>query len=136
MTLSEHVLWRELRMRRMGESFRRQAPLSGFVVDFFAPRIGLVVEVDGAPHVAQAARDRARDAILDRSGLLVVRVSSAAVIDRLEEVVATIRDAVTTRRAELPTSPPVGENCRGGPGVEEPSRSPHRRSTRHDRSDA
>ena len=136
MTLSEHVLWRELRMRRMGESFRRQAPLSGFVVDFFAPRIGLVVEVDGAPHVAQAARDRARDAILDRSGLLVVRVSSAAVIDRLEEVLATIRDAVTTRRAKLPPSPPVGENCRGGTGAEEPLRSPHRRSTSLNRSDA
>ena len=125
MTPSEHVLWRELRMRRMGESFRRQAP-----------RIGVVIEGDGAPHVAQAARERARDAVLHRAGLLVVRVSSAAVIDRLEEVLATIRDAVTTRRAKLPPSPPVGENCRGGTGVEEPSRSPRRRSTRHDRSDA
>ena len=85
----------------MGESFRRQAPLSGFVVGFLAPRIGLVI-----------------------------------VIDSLDEEVATIRDAVTTRRAKLPPSPPVGENCRGGTGAEEPLRSPHRRSTRHDRSDA
>ena len=97
---TEHVLWRELRMR---ESFRRQALLSGFVAVFCAR---------------------------------VVRISSAAVIDRLDEVLATIRDAVTTRRAKLPPSPPVGENCRAGTGVDEPLRSPRRRPTRHDQSDA
>ena len=53
-TESEALLWSAL-TRQLGVSFRRQVPPAGhFIADFFAPSIGLVVEVDGAIHARRA----------------------------------------------------------------------------------
>lgn len=52
--------------------------LHGFTVDFFWPEHRLVVEVDGyAFHHTRSAfeRDRRKDAVLARAGLLVIRVT-------------------------------------------------------------
>ena len=50
-TRSEELLWRALRGRQLGVTFRRQVVLLGrFVADFYAAEVRLVVEVDGAWH--------------------------------------------------------------------------------------
>jgi very-short-patch-repair endonuclease len=55
-TESEARLWSALKARQLGVSFRRQVPLAGlFIADFFAPSVGLVVEVDGAIHARGGA---------------------------------------------------------------------------------
>ena len=47
-TASEQRLFEALRGRRLGVQFRRQVPLLGkYVVDFLAPEVKVVVEVDG-----------------------------------------------------------------------------------------
>jgi len=46
-TLTEEILWQVLRGSRLGVAFRRQAVIGRFIVDFVAPSIRLVVEVDG-----------------------------------------------------------------------------------------
>ena len=73
-TLAEVLLWKYLKGRqRCGYDFHRQRPISRFIVDFFAPKLKLVVEVDGATHDFRAETDAVRDRELRALGLEVLR---------------------------------------------------------------
>jgi very-short-patch-repair endonuclease len=54
--------------------FYRQKPVGGYIVDFYAPKAKLVIEVDGSPHrePENLAKDRKRDADLANLGLTVL----------------------------------------------------------------
>jgi very-short-patch-repair endonuclease len=39
-------------MDRAGLPFRRQQSILNFIVDFYCPRLGLVIEIDGPSHAA------------------------------------------------------------------------------------
>jgi len=80
-TPSEEALWRALRGGALGVAFKRQVVLGGrYIVDFFAPSVGLVVEVDGGVHRGSGAADRRRDGRLQRFGYRIVRVPAALVL--------------------------------------------------------
>jgi very-short-patch-repair endonuclease len=68
MTPSERLLWSRLRARQLGEQFRRQTLILGFVVDFYCPRLRFAIEVDGPKHgeITKRTRDAQHDAILYR----------------------------------------------------------------------
>jgi very-short-patch-repair endonuclease len=90
-TDSEELLWQYLRGKRLlGVQFRRQVPLHGFIVDFYASSIKLVVEVDGGWHNGRAHLDAARDRKLRAKGVRVVRVSAGDISSRIAEVLVRI----------------------------------------------
>lgn len=94
-TDAERRLWALLRNRRLdGWKFRRQHPLGPYVVDFACLEAGLVVELDGPIHQAQAEYDAARDAYLAARGFTVLRLPNAQVLERLPEAIAAIRAAL------------------------------------------
>ncbi|MBC7358645.1 MAG: endonuclease domain-containing protein [Desulfacinum sp.] len=98
MTDSERRLWHHLRRKQIhGIQFYRQRPLGPYIVDFYAPRVRLVIEVDGGQHRQpdHAVADRRRDAYLAARGLRVLRFSSRDVLRRLEQVLNVIERAVT-----------------------------------------
>ena len=70
-----------------------------FVVDFYAPKARLVIEIDGGHHgeEEQAERDRVRDEVLAQVGLSVVRFSNRQIEENLEAVVEEIRRLVAER---------------------------------------
>ena len=76
-------------------------------IDLLARSLKLAVEIDGYHHFQDPdayRRDRRKDLELQRQGFLVLRFLADDVVERLEEILATIRDAVTHRRApHLPT---------------------------------
>ncbi|MHB8778456.1 MAG: endonuclease domain-containing protein [Anaerolineales bacterium] len=47
MTPAEKILWQELRANKLGVHFRRQQVITGFIVDFYCHKAGLVIELDG-----------------------------------------------------------------------------------------
>ncbi len=54
-TDSEKALWSRLRNKQLlGIQFYRQKPIGEHIVDFFAPKAKLVVEVDGSQHMLGA----------------------------------------------------------------------------------
>ncbi len=60
-TLSEVVLWNQLKVRKMRNyQFMRQKPIAGYIVDFFCSKLKLVIEVDGASHVDKVEEDKLR----------------------------------------------------------------------------
>jgi very-short-patch-repair endonuclease len=94
-TESEAALWRLLKGRQLGVSFKRQVPLLGYIVDFYASQARLVVEVDGGYHAERAALDAKRQRRLERAGYRVVRVASEVVLTHSDLVLAHIQRALT-----------------------------------------
>src|SRR6478609_376931 len=87
-TDSEARLWRALGSSQLGVAFRRQVPLLGFIVDFYAPSVRLVVEVDGGYHERRATADARRDRKLARAGYRVLRIDAAEVMRELPAAIA------------------------------------------------
>jgi very-short-patch-repair endonuclease len=96
-TESEARLWRALRSSQLGVAFRRQVPLLGFIADFYAPSVRLVVEVDGGYHVRRVTADARRDRELIRAGYRVVRLQAAVVLRDLPTAVLAVRHALAER---------------------------------------
>ncbi|OGQ65378.1 MAG: hypothetical protein A3F89_07175, partial [Deltaproteobacteria bacterium RIFCSPLOWO2_12_FULL_50_11] len=54
MTESERLLWSRLRKKQiLGVQFYRQKPMGDYIVDFYAPKVKLVIEVDGSQHLEE-----------------------------------------------------------------------------------
>jgi very-short-patch-repair endonuclease len=55
----------------------RQRPIDNFIVDFYCPKMKLVIEIDGAGHFKDEGKalDRERTEILEAYGLQVIRFS-------------------------------------------------------------
>ena len=95
-TPSEEALWRALRGGALGVAFKRQVVLGErYIADFFAPSVGLTVEVDGEVHRGSRAADRRRDERLRRLGYRVVRVDAALVMRDALAALAVVRAALT-----------------------------------------
>ena len=85
----ETRLWRHLSGSKLGGfKFRRQQVIAPYIVDFFCPSKGLVVEVDGETHVATV--DAARDAQLASRGFTTIRFTNKEVRDNMDGVLTTI----------------------------------------------
>jgi very-short-patch-repair endonuclease len=64
---------------RLGVWFRRQVPISRFIVDLLAPSRWLVVEVDGSHPGGRATLDALRDRQLGRLGYRAGRLQAELV---------------------------------------------------------
>ncbi len=106
LTDSEAVLWSRLRNKQLlGLQFYRQKPIGEHIVDFFAPRASLVVEVDGSQHLEgeHALKDRSRDRYLGSLGLKVLRFNSREVLEESGAVVEAIYRTVAEQlSAKIP----------------------------------
>ena len=79
MTASEQMLWSRLRKKQLQSTqFYQQKPIGTYIVDFYAPKAKLVVEVAGSQHLGLEHRqnDGERDAYLASQGLRVLRFSN------------------------------------------------------------
>ena len=94
MTEPEVMLWSRLRRRLTNAPpFRRQHPLGPYILDFFCPRVGLVVEIDGHGHgdAEQVVHDQRRDRFLEARGLIVHRIPASSVYQNPDEVADGLR---------------------------------------------
>ena len=95
MTYAEKVLWQQLRNRKMdGLKFRRQHPVSIFILDFYCHEKKLAIEVDGGIHQSEDQRewDGNRTFELNELGITVLRFANEEVIDSINKVINEIND--------------------------------------------
>ena len=100
MTRSEQLLWARLRRRQVqGIQFYRQKPIGVYIVDFYAPKAKLVVEVDGRQHLElhHSENDASRDTYLAGARLSVLRFSNTQVSQELDTVVTIIAKTLMDR---------------------------------------
>jgi very-short-patch-repair endonuclease len=110
MTQSERILWERLRRKRtLGVQFYRQKPIGNYIVDFFAPKAKLVVEVDGSQHmkVSEALKDKHRDEYLTNHGLMMLRFSDLEVLKETEGVMEVIFQRMAEQLSKNPPRPPL-----------------------------
>jgi very-short-patch-repair endonuclease len=94
-TPSEALLWSRLRCRQLGVQFRQQVVVEErFIVDFVAPSVRVIVEVDGGYHARRRGADARRQRALEAAGYRVLRFEAVQVVEQLPVVVAAIRAAV------------------------------------------
>jgi very-short-patch-repair endonuclease len=109
LTDSEQVLWSRLRRKQLfGVQFYRQRPIGNYIVDYFAPKAKLVVEVDGSQHMQgdHATKDKERDAYLANLGLQVLRYNNRQVLLETDAVVEAIYCTMVERlNIEIPQPP-------------------------------
>jgi very-short-patch-repair endonuclease len=107
-TEEESRLWIFLRSHRLSNvHFRRQHAIGSYIVDFCAPRLKLVIEVDGGQHVDQEEYDVERTAYLESKGFRVLRFWNNEVRSNIEEVLDQIsRTIEAIQGKETPSQPP------------------------------
>ena len=114
MTESERLLWSRLRKKQLlGVQFYRQKPMGDYIVDFYAPKVKLVIEVDGSQHLEEdhIERDKRRDVALIVQGLEILRVNNLEVLQELDAVMEVILEKMLGR-LKSPLSPPLGKGER------------------------
>ena len=92
-TDAERRMWDRLRRKQiLNVQFYRQKPIGNYVVDFYAPAVQLIVELDGSQHLEpkQKNRDKSRTAYLNQLGLRVLRFNDRQVLLELNSVVEAI----------------------------------------------
>ena len=103
LTDSELSLWRRLRGKQLaGVQFYRQKPIGDYVVDFYAPKAKLVIEIDGSQHLEapHIEKDRERDELLGSLGLMVLRFNSRQALKETEAVMDVVYRVIMERIAE------------------------------------
>ena len=109
LTDSEIVLWSRLKGKQiLGVQFYRQKPIGDYIIDFFAPKVKLVVEVDGSQHHEQKGldQDKLRDAYLAGLGLKVLRFNSNVVLRETDSIVEVIYKTITAiMELKIPPAP-------------------------------
>ncbi len=93
MTEAEQKLWGRLRGKQLhGVQFYRQKPLGPYIVDFYGPKVKLVIELDGGQHFEEShrVRDTARDEWLRREGMRVLRFDNLQMLRETEAVMVEI----------------------------------------------
>ena len=92
---AEKYIWKHVLSRnKQGVKFKRQRPISNFIVDFFAQEIGLIIEIDGNSHINKGDYDRMRQDKLESLGYTIIRFTEGDVINNLGDVIMQIQHVV------------------------------------------
>jgi very-short-patch-repair endonuclease len=85
-----------------GIRFWSQVVLLGWIVDFWSPKLKLVVEIDGATHDGREDYDKHRASVMeDELDALTVRFTNFEVITNPAMVKARLKEIVFARQTEL-----------------------------------
>jgi very-short-patch-repair endonuclease len=96
-TAAEAVLWTHLQKRQLlGKKFRRQYSIGPYIVNFYCPECGLIVELDGKRHysVLREEFEIERTKYLERQNLRILRFENRVLSENAESVLETIRLAI------------------------------------------
>lgn len=110
MTEAEVRLWMKIRRKQINNlQFYRQKPLGKYIVDFYCPAKGLVIEVDGGHHYEEenVKKDKERDEYLEKVlKLKVIRFTNRNIFNNIEGVIGRI--------VEETENPPYSPFNKGG----------------------
>lgn len=72
-TLSEVLLWEQIKGKSLGVQFHRQVPIDEFIVDFYCHELMLAIEIDGNSHNYKYEYDISRQGRLEELGVKFIR---------------------------------------------------------------
>lgn len=93
MTEAEKLVWSRIRNKQLkGRQVYRQRIIGNYIVDFYCPKVRLVIEIDGGQHFSEEGlqKDSVRDDYIKKLGFRVLRFSDRDVFMNLEAIVERI----------------------------------------------
>ncbi len=94
--LSEVILWKEIKGKKLSVEFHRQVPIDEYIVDFYCHEIMLAIEVDGSIHEEEEVKlnDEKRQMRLETLGVKFIRFQNLDVKNNLEFVLDDLKKKV------------------------------------------
>lgn len=93
MTLSEVLLWNQLKQKNMmGYDFDRQRPVGEYIVDFYCKELLLAIEIDGNTHIYRYEEDEIRQKDLEKLGIRFLRFDDMEVKTNISNVLRVIEE--------------------------------------------
>ncbi len=104
MTLSEVLIWREIKNKQLGVRFSRQIPIDEYIVDFYCKDLMLAIEIDGDSHFHDDAplKDTLRQKRLESLGVHFIRFDDLDVKTNINWVLNEILNWINTHPQPLP----------------------------------
>ena len=95
-TPTEMILWGRLKEYFPELKFRRQHPISFYIVDIYCHSKKLAIEIDGSIHDREEVKikDELRQKELERLGLKVIRFTTKEILQDLESVLKQIENNI------------------------------------------
>lgn len=115
-TEAEDELWRHIRRRQLeGLRFRRQHPVSNFILDFYCHEARLAIELDGPIHnnPNQKSYDEERNKVIESLGIRTIRFKNEDIFKKLNESLRIIGMEGKSRVRAFIKSSPDGEDLGG-----------------------
>jgi very-short-patch-repair endonuclease len=111
MTLSEILLWQEIRRKRLGIEFHRQVPIDNYIVDFYCHEFMLAIEIDGSSHNLESVHqnDIQRQECLEKLGVQFIRFDDKEVKKNMQDVLRILEIKIEEIKKDIPLNPP----CKG-----------------------
>ncbi|MEO9021154.1 MAG: endonuclease domain-containing protein [Ginsengibacter sp.] len=98
-TGSEVIFWSLLKQHFSNSRFKRQHPVSRYIVDFYCHKLKLVIETDGGIHLLGEVKndDRVRDEFMQSLNLEIIRFTNDEVNKDDEVVVNKLKNIIGDR---------------------------------------
>ena len=92
MTAPELMLWEYLKTKPLQFKFRRQHPISRYVLDFYCHKLRLSIEIDGGYHLnsEQKTKDLERTRYLNSVGIIEIRFKNDEILNHFENSIDKI----------------------------------------------
>ncbi|TMI62680.1 MAG: endonuclease domain-containing protein [Bacteroidetes bacterium] len=103
-TAEENVFWLRLKETFAGYKFRRQHPISNYIVDFYCHKLKLVIEIDGPIHEQGDVKenDTRRQNDLENLNLTILRFTNAQIKLEIEKVLTIISELINSQEPGKP----------------------------------
>ena len=99
-TLSEVLLWKQIKGKALGVEFKRQVPMLEYIVDFYCQEIGLAIEVDGNIHDFRYLEDAQRQQEIEKYGVIFIRFSNEEIKNNMFSVILSLESKIEELKAE------------------------------------
>ena len=99
-TLSEVLLWKQIKGKALGVEFKRQVPMLEYIVDFYYQEIGLAIEVDGNIHDFRYLEDEQRQQEIEKYGVIFIRFSNEEIKNNMFSVILSLESKIEELKAE------------------------------------
>jgi very-short-patch-repair endonuclease len=93
-TLSEVLLWQQIKNKALGVQFHRQVPMLDYIVDFYCHELMLAIEIDGDSHLYKYNYDNKRQGDLEKEGVVFLRFTDIDVKRNMFSVGLTLEQVV------------------------------------------
>jgi len=93
-TLSEVLLWQQIKNKALGVQFHRQVPMLDYIVDFYCHELMLAIEIDGDSHLYKYEYDIKRQGELEKEGVVFLRFTDLEIKRNMFSVGITLEQVV------------------------------------------